>query len=278
MDPDLDAMVNVPAGYFWMGCDSSLPQIYGCVLNGSHIDDVVRHVWIDAFALDKYEVTNKEYAACVNAKQCKLPRSVEWFSDPHMALDPVVFVSWWDAQDYCHWEGKRLPTEAEWEKAARGDLDTRAFPWGNTEPTCDQSNHHQLTLACDDLDPGLRPVGMRPRGASPYGIHDMAGNAFEWVQDKYDVWYYTYAPDVNPQGPAYSRVAANYGIPATEPQAEQYGIPIFSIRGGSWIDRIHYMRVSHRHWGHHGDTPGDDVPYFRNQKVGFRCAVSLPQQ
>lgn len=275
--PDLDAMVVVAEGYFWMGCDRNVPQPVGCLNNGSHIDDYLRQVWIDGFALDKYEVTNSEYAACVAEKGCKLPRNVKWFDDPDMALAPVAYVSWWDAQDYCRWEGKRLPTEAEWEKAARGTLDTRAFPWGNASPTCDQANHHQLTRSCDTLDPSVRPVGLRPRGASPYGAHDLAGNVFEWVQDKYDVWYYAYAPNVNPQGPAYSRVATNYGTPAEEPKAEQYGIPIFTIRGGSWIDRIHYMRVSHRHWGHHGDQAGGDVPYFRSQRVGFRCALSLPQ-
>jgi formylglycine-generating enzyme required for sulfatase activity len=98
---------------------------------------------------------------------------------------------------------------------------------------------------------------------------DVAGNAFEWVADLYDVLYYSYAPNENPMGPDFSRDSL------LQPPENQYGYPIFSIRGGSNVDRAWYMRTAHRHWGHHGDFPYTDIPYFRSYRVGFRCARSI---
>lgn len=277
--PDLTKMVYVPGGEFWMGCDRQNPYESQCSYNIFHYDEPVRRVQINAFEIDKYEVTNQEYLACMNAGACTAPRITEQLYTPRYALAPVVYVSWWDAQDFCAWEGKRLPTEAEWEKAARGAIDTRKWPWGNEEPDCTQANHNSLNRAthcpATPTRNGIQLVGQRPRGASPYGVHDMAGNAFEWVQDKYDVYYYLYSPLDNPQGPPTSRIMRDQGSPTRPLNSDQLGIPVFSIRGGSFRDNSHYMRVVHRHWGHHGDTPNTDSPYFRNNKVGFRCAQSI---
>lgn len=271
--PDLDAMVTVPGGPFDMGCDRTNPYEDTCSYNIFHSDEPVRRVTVDAFEIDKYEVTNQEYKSCMDADVCSAPRRRDQIDDSQYSLYPVTYVSWWDAQTFCAWEGKRLPTEAEWEKAARGTIDTRKWPWGNEDPDCSRVNENSVRDgACELLPKGTVPVGRYPRGASPYGVYDMSGNVFEWVQDRYDVWYYNYAPDDNPQGPPYSRVTKTVGDPMQPPIKDEHGMPLFSIRGGSWRDNTTYMRVSHRHWGHHGDTPNTDAPYFRSDRVGFRCA------
>ncbi len=281
----LDAMVTIPGGPFWMGCDRNNPYEAECSYNEYHHDEPVRQVTISTFAIDKYEVTNLEYRNCMIAGACAGPRNPAMINDPAYDMSPVLYVSWWNAQDFCRWEGKRLPTEAEWEKAARGTIDTRKYPWGNEEPDCTQVNQKTVNgqsifdgLQCP-AGPvaGIQSVGIHARGASPYGVHDMAGNAFEWVQDKYDVYYYLYAPSDNPQGPPYSRVTKDYGTPEQPAPHDQGRVPVFSIRGGSWRDHPPYMRVVHRHWGHHGDQPNTDIPSYRNDRVGFRCAQSIPQ-
>ena len=272
--PDLDAMVEVPAGPFLMGCDATNPYEEPCSYNNFHQDEPVHTVYIDAFKLDKYEVTNQEYKRCLDAGICSAPRKRDFIDNSAYALHPVVYVSWWDAVSYCAWEEKRLPTEAEWEKAARGVLDTRKWPWGNEPADCTRfnSNFYRSGDACNLLNPGTVPVGRYWRGASPYGAQDMPGNVFEWVQDKYDVWYYNYTPAANPQGPPFSRAQKTLWSPWEPPPRDELGHPLFTIRGGSWRDSPLYLDVSFRHWGHHGDTPGTDAPYYRNNKVGFRCA------
>ncbi len=177
---DIKQMIEIPAGEFIMGSE-----------DGEDDEKPAHAVYLDAFKIDKYEVTNVQYQACVTAEACQAQQS----SDDGTTNDyyPVTDVTWEQASAYCAWVGKRLPTEAEWEKAARG-TDERMYPWGN-DINCEQAYY----ISCDGH---LAIVGSYPAGASPYGVMDMAGNAMEWVADWYDDDYYAYAPARNPMGPA----------------------------------------------------------------------------
>jgi formylglycine-generating enzyme required for sulfatase activity len=178
-------MVCVPAGEFLMGSTDDDPY--------AEDDEKPQHaVYLDAFWIDKYEVTNAQYRACVKAGACEEPRPCD-IDDYNAPEQPVVCVSWDDAQDYAAWAGGRLPTEAEWEKAARG-TDGRIYPWGNSPPDCNKANY-------GDCAGKTLPVGSHPDGASPYGALDMAGNVWEWVADWYDPDYYSQSPGRSPQGP-----------------------------------------------------------------------------
>ncbi|MCB0047170.1 MAG: SUMF1/EgtB/PvdO family nonheme iron enzyme [Caldilineaceae bacterium] len=274
--PDVDAVVLVPAGEFRMGCDPSNPAEIDCFEE----EQPLHTVYLDAYAIDTYEVTNREYRACQAAGACSPPRRADsrtrddYYVNPLYDDFPVLHVSWWDAQDFCAWEGKRLPTEAEWEKAVRGPVDTRMWPWGNEPHDCSRLNYTDNSVepwgVCNGISDTDR-VGQRPLGMSPYGAMDMAGNVFEWVQDQYDHYYYYHSPYRNPQGPDYA-VQPLYGGVFTK-------YPLFVIRGGSYRPNWYYARVVHRHWGHHGDDNGSnyDQPYFRNNQVGFRCAQTVTE-
>ena len=164
-------MVYVPAGNFTMGFDSP--------------DAPAHNVYLDAFLIDQTEVTNSKYALCVQAGACQPPRNnssatrTSYYGNSQFANYPVIYVDWNDAQAYCSWAGRRLPTEAEWEKAARG-TDGRKYPWGNEPPTCELTN----SFCVDDT----AEVGSYPAGASPYGALDMSGNVWQWIADWYDVY------------------------------------------------------------------------------------------
>jgi formylglycine-generating enzyme required for sulfatase activity len=260
--PEIGAMVRVPAGEFMMGCDSAVENCFEPNALPLH------PIYLDAYQIDKYEVTNGEYRACVAAGVCNAPRRSDspkrssYYNNPAYDFYPVMYVSWWDATDYCEWKGKRLPTEAEWEKAARGPIDTREWPWGNEGPECSRANYRYQCV--NDTE----PAGSHPTGASPYGAMDMAGSMFEWVFDRYAYHYYRSSPYENPQGPEFSR--PNPNKPGTSH-------PYFVIRSGSYHDNSWYSRVTHRHWGHHGDKPGQDAPLYRSFRVGIRCAQSLSE-
>jgi formylglycine-generating enzyme required for sulfatase activity len=196
-------MVYVPAGAFLMGstlahatepvpdCDADGPDDPECRHND--LDETPQHtVYLDAFWIDRTEVTNAQYLKCVRAGACPTPRC--WDEPTYRAPEqPAPCITWDDAQAYAAWVGGRLPTEAEWEKAARG-TDGRIYPWGDSPPD------YRKAVSLSDRRHAL-PVGSCPAGASPYGALDMAGNLREWVADWYDEDYYGISPMRNPQGP-----------------------------------------------------------------------------
>jgi formylglycine-generating enzyme required for sulfatase activity len=233
----LDGMVlsYIPAGVFLMGSEE-----------GGDNEQPVHSVTLDAFWMDQTEVTNGMYALCVAAGACEPPRSGNTYTrdsdygDAAHVNYPVVWVSWYRAEDYCNWAGRRLPTEAEWEYAARGGLAGATYPWGNEDPNCKQANFLNQTFECVG---GTSSVGSYPPNG--YGLYDMAGNVWEWVADWYDEDYYSTSPAENPLGPASggNRV----------------------IRGGAWVFNEDFMRSAMRYAGDPGAADND---------LGFRCAHS----
>ena len=228
-------MVYVPEGNFTMGSN-----------NGDPDEQPVHTVYLDAFWIDKTEVTNAMYALCVQAGACQLPSDYSsytrssYYGNSQYADYPVIYVDLNDAQTYCEWAGMRLPTEAEWEKAARG-TDGRTYPWGDAVPTCSLANLWGFSGGCTgDTD----AVGNHPGGASPYGALDMAGNVWEWVADRYDSWYYRQSPSNNPQGPTNGDG---------------------NVRGGSWNVNAISIRSANRSRGNFENT---------GSLIGFRCARS----
>ena len=230
-------MVTIPAGEFLMGNPEG---------KGRADEWPQRSVYLDAFAIDQVEVTNERYLAFVATTGHRNPPNPYGTGTLQSAKGieqlPVVQTTWYDAKAYCSWAKKRLPTEAEWEKAARG-TDGRLFPWGNEPATVKRANFDREW----EDEKTLYPVGSLPDGDSPYGVKDMAGNAREWVSDWYDADYYKHAPDRNPQGP------------------DKKGV-VRSIRGGSWHSPMADITASGR--GRGGFA-------LQTHGTGFRCARGL---
>ena len=222
--------IEVPEGSFLMGSDA-----------GAADEQPAHRVSGSAFLMDRYEVTNARYAGCVNAGGCSTPALASSFTRPayfgaaKFADYPVVHVSWSQAASFCAWAGGRLPTEAEWERAARGTADARIYPWGGSPPDCTKAN---FTGCVGDTD----RVGQRPAGQSPYGAFDMAGNVWEWTADWYEAGYYSRSPDQDPAGP----------------DAGQMKV----MRGGCWVSGANSLRATCRK----AELPGLWAP-----NVGFRC-------
>ena len=238
-DKDGMILLSVPAGEFRMGRDNQ----------GS--DEKPMHtVYLDAYWIDKTEVTNAMYARCVQDGQCPQPPPTGFYNDSNYANHPVVFVSWEEANTYCSWANRRLPTEAEWEKAASWDPRNeakRVYPWGIGAPTNDLLNFDTELLNFDNAVGETTEVGHYPDGASPYGALDMAGNVWEWVADWYGADYYATieANARNPQGPADGQNRV--------------------LRGGSWSSSGDFVRSAFR---------GRENPSTASSSVGFRCAQS----
>jgi formylglycine-generating enzyme required for sulfatase activity len=221
-------------------------------------DELPAHdVTLDAFWIDQVEVTNGMYGLCVKADVCRPPVKVnsdnrdDYFENPEFRDYPVVYVSWYDANAYCEWAGRRLPTEAEWERAARSD-DMRDYPWGNEPPNAENSNSNNIVG-------DTSRVGSYAIGASPFGALDMGGNVWEWVADYYQPKYYKESPSVNPPGP------------------EDGGLNhLRVIRGGSFQDNLFDLRTSNRGYEvgpNPTKLPNEDAYYGRSSvKIGFRCA------
>lgn len=266
-EPAVD-MALIPAGEYRMGTSEGS--------DGLADEHPERLVFLHPFFLDRFEVTNQDYAAFVQSTGHRPPAnnspdSTIWngaVPPQPIARHPVVNVSWEDAVAYCRWSGKRLPTEAEWEKAARG-TDGRRYPWGNDWSWTKANSASYWAGRTIEFQSGADweafwikgdgarlarehgingevltlPVGSFPDAVSPYGIHDLAGNAAEWVQDWYDPNYYRSAPLTDPTGPERGAIK--------------------SMRGGSWLKPAISLRTSDRDWGTMDSRPSG---------TGFRCA------
>lgn len=251
--PELDAMVRVPAGEFLMGCDWNNPGMAYCKPR----ELPLHRVWISEFEISKFEVTNVEYRACVDAGVCNPPRKfghhedISYFDNPEYDYHPVLFTSNFDARTFCGWKGKRIPTEAEWEKAARGAIDTRPWPWGFEPIDCSRANTEWCTDEPQRVDSYII-------NQSPYGAVNMSGNVHEWLQDFYLDDYYAWSPYKDPMNTV------------------SQDLPYYSARGGDYRPNWYYSRVTNRNAGHHGDDGiTDDRPLFRSFRVGIRCARSI---
>ena len=286
-----EGMVLIPEGLFLMG--STKQDIDKLLELDRNIETVrldnempQREVFMSAYVIDKYPVTNAEYKKFIESdgygqKVFWSDAGWQYISQSHPLENgdtdvilngegdcPAVNVSWYEAEAFAKWAGKRLPTEAEWEKAARG-TDGRMYPWGNT--------FEKINLNCSESkNEKPAPVTKYPQGQSPYGCFDMAGNVWEWTADWYDSQYYDSAPEKDPQGPKDAEADPYYGQP------EEVGVSIYDLepstgsktlsgckvlRGGSWSGGgVVHVRCANRDY---------DEPIYKNDTIGFRCAKSL---
>lgn len=246
-DKDAAVMVFVPAGEFLMGTSDADIEQYKVLFplrNISRFDNErpQRTVFVDAFYIDRTEVTNRQYKRFLAETGYEPKHYLDYL--PYNALGlPAAVLEWEDAVAYAEWAGKRLPTEAEWEKAARG-TDGRFWPWGNEWDATKLSGNDGTGLK--DGYKQTAPVAQFPQGASPWGALDMAGNLWEWVSDWYDADYYRKNPsNVNPQGPETGDGHV--------------------LKGGGWAENLDFTRCASRL----GGNPGSLLR-------GFRCAMDAP--
>jgi len=263
-----DDMALVPAGEFFMGSPAGTDNLPD--------EQPQRRVYLSSFFIDRHEITNEAYHLFAKSTGYRTPEnsnpsSTLWSNaTPTAGIErhPVVNVSWNDAVAFCHWAGKRLPTEAEWEKAARG-TDARRYPWGNDWDIAKANSASYWAGRTIEFNSGAdweafwirgegarlakekgikgevltMPVGSFPQSLSPYGLYDMAGSVAEWVQDWYDPNYYRSAPLSDPLGPERGAIK--------------------SMRGGSWLKPAVSLRTTDRDWGTMDSRPSG---------TGFRCA------
>lgn len=241
--------ILIPAGTFFMG---------GMDVYRENDEQPAHEVTLASFWMDQVEVTNSMYELCARAGACRLPKEFrsdnreEYFNTALFRDYPVVHVTWYDANAYCQWAGRRLPTEAEWERAARGD-DKRNYPWGDESPN--EYNSNSLNVVGDTTR-----VGSYPEGASPFGVLDMAGNVWEWVADYYQPAYYAKSPLDNPQGPTREEARSDLRV----------------IRGGSFQEDGVFLRLANRSFLEGPNPladPKNEAYYGKSSnRIGFRCA------
>jgi formylglycine-generating enzyme required for sulfatase activity len=235
-------MVYIAAGPFTMGSNDGLPN-----------ERPEHTVTLDAYSIDQYEVTLSLYRKFLEAEKYESPPTWNDEAATTVGDRPAIGMKWESAVAYCRWAGKRLPTEAEWEKAARG-TDRRRYPWGDMQPFVDIANYNRgvwvseaITLVA--VTSGLEGMsvrhGLKEGGKSPFGVSHMAGNAAEWVADWYERDYYRTSPGRNPSGPATGERRV--------------------LRGGSWADVPSALRVTARF---------SAEPDFEDRTMGFRCAMN----
>ncbi len=239
----------IPAGTFTMG---------GMDVYRENDEQPAHEVTLNAFWMDQVEVTNGMYTLCVQAGICRPPVEVrsdnreEYFGNPEFNDYPVVFVTWYDADAYCTWSGRRLPSEAEWEYAARGN-DKRNYPWGDELP-------NEYTANFMNLVGDTARVGSYAEGASPFGVLDLAGNVWEWVADRYRPDYYSKSTAENPQGPTEDEVFNTFRV----------------IRGGSFQEDGLFLRLANRSFldGPNPKAQPEEEAYYGKSSfvIGFRCA------
>ncbi|WP_455379221.1 formylglycine-generating enzyme family protein [Petrachloros mirabilis] len=247
--------VTIPAGSFLFGSKRIDDDPYGLWTQFDDTEIPQQRVWLDAYEMDRDEVSLGEYLAFLEHRKQQPPDELQkliWHvitvhsvSDQTLTRWPALYVTWQEAYDFCKAAGERLPSEAEWEKAARGP-EGNLFPWGEQRPNnrlamFGQHHVHEIPIlaAVDALD----------EGKSPYGIHHMAGNVAEWVQDWFGSDYYAYLPERNPPGPLSGRYKG--------------------VRGGSWKSKTIMLRTA---------TRGGSGPDQRSATIGFRCAKSIAQE
>ena len=239
----------IPAGTFTMG---------GMDVYRENDEQPAHEVTLNAFWMDQVEVTNGMYGLCVQAGICRSPAEVrsdnreQYFGNAEFNDYPVVFVTWYDADAYCTWAGRRLPTEAEWEYAARSN-DKRNYPWGDELP-------NEYTANFMNLVGDTTRVGSYAEGASPFGVLDLSGNVWEWVADRYRPDYYSKSPAENPQGPTEDEVFNTFRV----------------IRGGSFQEDGLFLRLANRSFldGPDPKAQPDEAAYYGKSSfvIGFRCA------
>lgn len=245
-------MITVGEGPFVMGTARTGHDPYSLELPYDDTEQPQRRVWLDQFEIDRDEVSLGEFLLWLNRQHRSIPAEIRKLIDHMVTIHaaspdtlarwPALYITWTEASDFCRAQGKRLPTEAEWEKAARGEKGN-LFPWGHKPPAIGlamfgQYHVHEIPIVAS--------VERGEEGRSPYGLHHMAGNAAEWVEDWFGIDYYATMPDRNPCGAGQSR----YKV----------------VRGGSWKSAPPLLRTA---------TRSGAAPERRTATIGFRCAKSI---
>ena len=245
-------MMTISEGRFFMGTARTGHDLYSLDLPYDDTEQPQRRVWLDQFAIDRDEVSLGEFLLWLNRQHRPISGELRKLIDHMMTVHavppdtlarwPALYATWAEASDFCRVQGKRLPTEAEWEKAARGE-NGNLFPWGHKPPAVGlamfgQYHVHEIPIVAS--------VERGEEGRSPYGLHHMAGNAAEWVEDWFGIDYYATMPDRNPRGASHGR----YKV----------------VRGGSWKSAPPLLRTA---------TRSGAAPEQRAATIGFRCASSI---